>query len=154
MTLHTDSPNRSGKPTRAKVAQVIELLKPEFGERLSTGAAIREQHGSGEAWFQNLAPDAVVWPLSTAEVSRILATCHRYGVPVIPFGAGTSLEGHVSAPEGGITVDLSRMDRVLAVHAEDFDCVVQAGVTRSTPGCATPDCSFPSTRAPTRPWAA
>ena len=72
----------------------------------------------------------MVWPLSTAETSRILTTCHRHGVPVIPFGAGTSLEGHVSAPEGGITVDLSRMDRILAVHAEDFDCVVQPGVTR------------------------
>ena len=118
------------EPVAARVARAIELLKPHFGERLSTGAAVREQHGSGEAWFQNLAPDAVVWPLSTAEVSRVLTVCHAHGVPVIPFGAGTSLEGHVSAPEGGITVDLSRMDRVLEVHAEDFDCVVQPGVTR------------------------
>jgi len=115
---------------RDRAALAIERLKPEFGDRLSIGQAVREQHAKGEAFFSWHAPDAVVWPLSTDEVSRILSTCHELRVPVIPFGAGTSLEGHVSAPNGGITVDLSRMDRVLNVHAEDFDVVVQPGVTR------------------------
>ena len=115
---------------KARIATVVALLKARFGERLSTGAAVREQHAHGEALARMLPPDAVVWPHSTEEVSEILKLCHAHRVPVIPFGAGTSLEGHVSALQGGITVDLSRMDRILAVHAEDFDCVVQPGVTR------------------------
>ena len=119
-----------GVEARARIADVIAILRERYGARLSTGTAVREQHGHGEAFAKMLPPDAVVWPQSTDEVSAILALCHERQVPVIPFGAGTSLEGHVSALQGGITVDLSRMDRVLAVHAEDFDCVVQPGVTR------------------------
>ncbi len=119
-----------GPEARARIARAIELLAAEFGERLATNPAVREQHGHGEAYFEVMAPDAVVWPLGTADVSKILQLCHTHQVPVIPFGAGTSLEGHVCAVDGGISVDLSRMDRVLTVHAEDFDCVVQPGVTR------------------------
>ena len=97
---------------------------------MSTVQAVREQHGRGEALDAGFPPDAVVWPESTAEVSAIMTLCARYEVPVIAYGAGTSLEGHVSAPYGGVCIDLSHMNQVLAVHAEDFDCVVQPGVTR------------------------
>jgi D-lactate dehydrogenase (cytochrome) len=114
----------------AAVAAVVAALKDAYGERCSTGQAVREQHGLGEAYAQGHAPDAVVWPQSTDEVSHVLRLCHANGVPAIAFGAGTSLEGHVSAPYGGISLDLSRMNRVLAVHAEDQDCVVQPGISR------------------------
>ncbi len=114
----------------ALVAGVIAQLAARFGTRLSTGQSVREQHGRGEAMDPVLPPDAVVWPETTAEISEIVTLCAAAGVPVIAFGAGTSLEGHVSAPHGGICVDLSRMDKVLAVNAEDADCVVQPGVTR------------------------
>jgi len=112
------------------LAGLIATLKAEYGERCSTGEAVREQHGHGEAYAKGFPPDAVVWPQSTAEVSAIVGRCHALGVPVIAFGAGTSLEGHVSAPYGGICIDLTRMDKVLAVHAEDCDVVVQPGITR------------------------
>ena len=97
---------------------------------MQTGQAIREQHGHTTTWIDNQAPDAVVFPTSTQEVSDIVKVCAQYGVPVIPFGTGTSLEGHVNAPAGGISVDMTRMDKILAVHAEDLDVVVQPGVTR------------------------
>lgn len=120
------------RPDPEALATVLEALAARLGERLSTGAAVREQHGRGEAHAQLHAPDAVAWPQSTAEVSEILALCHRHRVPVVAFGAGTSLEGHVAAVHGGICLDLSRMDQVIAVHAEDADCVVQPGITRET----------------------
>lgn len=122
--------NFSGPAARARIGQVIAHLQELFGSRLSVGEAIREQHGRGEAFAQAYSPDAVAWPIETAEVSQILRLCSAQRVPVIAFGAGTSLEGHVSAPYGGICVDLSRMNEVLVVHAEDADCVVQPGVTR------------------------
>jgi D-lactate dehydrogenase (cytochrome) len=120
----------SGEAARSRVAQAIESLRQQFGDRLSVGTAVREQHGRGEAFAQGFPPDAVVWPTSTAEVSQILKTCNELQVPVIAFGAGTSLEGHVSALHGGVCVDMTRMDQVLAVHADDGDCVVQPGITR------------------------
>ena len=112
------------------VESVIAALAPGFGTRLTTGTVVREQHGRGEAFDASYPPDAVVWPESTEEVATIVRACAGAGVPVIPFGAGTSLEGHVTAPQGGISVDLSRMNKILAVNAEDADCVVQPGVTR------------------------
>ncbi|WP_037308697.1 FAD-binding oxidoreductase [Ruegeria halocynthiae] len=112
------------------IETAVGILKQKFGDRLQTGLAIREQHGHTTTWIANQAPDAVVFPNSTAEVSEIVKTCARHKVPVIAFGTGTSLEGHVNAPAGGISVDLSQMDKVLAVHAGDLDCVVQPGVTR------------------------
>ncbi len=122
---------RTGKHADpALVAGVIAQLAARFGTRLSTGQSVRDQHGRGEAMDPVLPPDAGVWPETTAEISEIVTLCAAAGVPVIAFGAGTSLEGHVSAPHGGICVDLSRMDKVLAVNAEDADCVVQPGVTR------------------------
>ncbi|WP_298854789.1 FAD-linked oxidase C-terminal domain-containing protein [uncultured Ruegeria sp.] len=114
----------------AGIETVIGVLKQRFGDRLQTSAAIREQHGHTTTWIENQSPDAVVFPHTTQEVSDIVKTCAAHRVPVIPFGTGTSLEGHVNAPAGGISVDLMQMDKVLAVHAEDLDCVVQPGVTR------------------------
>lgn len=114
----------------AGIEAAIGVLKQQFGEQLQTGQAIREQHGHTTTWITNQAPDAVVFPTSTAEVSSIVKTCAQFGVPVIPFGTGTSLEGHVNAPAGGICIDMMRMDQILAVHAEDLDVVVQPGVTR------------------------
>ncbi len=112
------------------VAAVIEALSGHFGARLSTGRALREQHANTITWLANEAPDAVVFVEDTAEVQRVVRACAAHGVPVIAFGTGTSLEGQVNAPKGGICIDLSRMNRVLAVHAEDLDCVVEPGVTR------------------------
>lgn len=112
------------------IETAIGVLKQRFGDRLQTGAAIREQHGHTTTWIENQSPDAVVFPHTSQEVSEIVKTCAAHRVPVIPFGTGTSLEGHVNAPAGGISVDLMQMDKVLAVHAEDLDCVVQPGVTR------------------------
>ena len=114
----------------ARVQRAIEILGIRFDQRLSINATVREQHGRGEGYAALLPPDAVIWPHSTEEVSAILKTCNALNVPVIPYGAGTSLEGHVTAPRGGLCVDLSKMDQVLEVHDADADCVVQPGVTR------------------------
>ena len=114
----------------AGIETAVSILKQRFGDRLQTGVSVREQHGHTTTWINNQAPDAVVFPRSTAEVSEIVKTCAQHKVPVIAFGTGTSLEGHVNAPAGGISVDLGQMNQVLAVHAGDLDCVVQPGVTR------------------------
>ena len=112
------------------VDQALDFLRTRFSDRVSTARAVREQHARGEGLVTSLAPDAVVWPHSKREICEILARCNELGVPVIAYGAGTSLEGHVSAPYGGICIDCTRLDRVLEVHADDGDCVVQPGVTR------------------------
>lgn len=115
----------------AGIETAVGVLKQRFGDRLQTGAAIREQHGHTTTWIENQSPDAVVFPHSTEEVANIVKVCAAHKVPVIPFGTGTSLEGHVNAPAGGISVDLSQMDSILAVNVGDLDCVVQPGVTRA-----------------------
>ncbi|MCJ8138973.1 FAD-binding oxidoreductase [Falsirhodobacter halotolerans] len=109
---------------------LFTALAADFGPRFSTSPALRDQHGGGEAWHSVAPPDAVIHAQSTEEVASILRQCHAAGVPVVPFGAGTSLEGQLTAVRGGISVDLTQMDRVLRVSAEDLDCTVQAGVTR------------------------
>ncbi|TLP62790.1 FAD-binding protein [Parasedimentitalea maritima] len=114
----------------AGIKAAISVLKQLFGDRLQTSDAIREQHGHTTTWINNQMPDAVVFPADTNEVSQIVKCCAEYGVPIIPFGTGTSLEGHVNAPAGGISVDTTQMNQILAVHAEDLDVVVQPGVTR------------------------
>ena len=91
---------------------------------------VREQHGKDQTWNPGAPPDAVAFVRDTREVQKIVAICGRYGTPVIPYGTGTSLEGHFTAPFGGISIDLSRMNRVLEVNADDLDCRVEAGVTR------------------------
>ncbi|HZM34539.1 MAG TPA: FAD-linked oxidase C-terminal domain-containing protein [Burkholderiales bacterium] len=108
----------------------LEELKALLGDRVSTSAAVREHHGKDESYFPYAPPDAVVFPRTTEEVRDVVNICRRHGVPMIPFGVGTSLEGHILAVEGGVCIDLSQMNRVLAVHEEDLDAVVEAGVTR------------------------
>ena len=112
------------------VSRAISELKSRFGARVETGEAVRAAHANTLTWIKAEPPDAVVWPLSTEEVAGIVEIAARHRVPLIPFGAGTSLEGHVNAPLGGISVDLSRMTRILAVSPRDLDCTVEAGVTR------------------------
>ena len=108
----------------------IDELRAALGKQVVTTASVREQHGSDEGWHAPLAPDAVVFARSTDDVVAVLRTCARLRVPVIPFGVGTSLEGHVAALHGGISLDVSQMNRVLEVNADDLDCRVEAGVTR------------------------
>ena len=109
---------------------VVTELKALLGERVSTSAAVREHHGKDESYFPYALPDAVVFCESTEEVRDVVNICRRHRVPMIPYGVGTSLEGHVLAVQGGVCIDLSRMNKVLAVHEADLDAVVQAGVTR------------------------
>src|SRR5688500_57386 len=108
---------------------VVAELKALLGERVSTSAAVREHHGKDESHFPYAPPDAVVYPRSTPEVRDIVNLCRQHRVPMIPYGVGTSLEGHILAVKGGVCIDLSQMNQVLAVHEEDLDAVVQAGVT-------------------------
>ena len=112
------------------IATVLGILAQRLGERFQTGQAIRAQHCHTTTYIPSQAPDAVAFVRSSEEVQEIVRVCAEHRVPVIPFGTGTSLEGHVNAPGGGISIDLSGMNRILAVHAEDLDCTVEAGVTR------------------------
>jgi D-lactate dehydrogenase (cytochrome) len=109
---------------------VVAELKALLGERVSTSAAVREHHGKDESYFPYALPDAVVFCRTTEEVRDVVNICRRHRVPMIPYGVGTSLEGHILAVQGGVTIDLSQMNQVLAVHEADLDAVVQAGVTR------------------------
>jgi len=115
---------------RTAVGAALGELAAAFGERLVTSAAVRAQHGNTLTWIPNEPPDAVVYPRSTEEVQRIVRICAPRGVPIIPFGVGTSLEGHVNAPQGGVAIDFRDMNRVLRIHPEDLDCVVEPGITR------------------------
>lgn len=119
-----------GRAPQDAVEAVIASLSSDFGERLALGRAIREQHANTVTWLANEAPDAVVFAESTEDVQKVVRACAKHGVPVIAFGTGSSLEGQVNAPLGGISIDLSRMNRVLSVHMEDLDCTVEPGVTR------------------------
>jgi len=110
--------------------QAINVLKQLFGDKCQTSLSIREQHGHTTTWLENQPPDAVVYPQSTDDVSKIVKLCADLRVPIIPFGTGTSLEGHVNAPAGGVSIDMSEMNQIVAVNAQDLDCVVQPGVTR------------------------
>jgi len=118
-----------GRDERA-VQVAIAALAARFGNRLVTSQAVREQHGNTTTWIENQPPDAVVFPQSGSDVEAIVGICATERVPVIAFGAGTSLEGHVNAPRGGVSIDFRDMNRILVVHADDFDCVVEPGVTR------------------------
>ena len=109
---------------------LIEQLRALLGERVSTSAAVLEQHGHGESWHPTQAPDAVCYARGNDEVSAIVKLCAASRTPVIAFGTGTSLEGQVQAVNGGVCIDLSQMNQILEVNAEDMDCRVQAGVTR------------------------
>src|SRR6185312_13293554 len=112
------------------IKRTIAALTAAFGNRVVTSQAVREQHGNTLTWVANQPPDAVVFPQSTEDVQKIVRLCASHRVPVIPFGTGTSLEGHINAPLGGVSIDFRDMNKVLAVHADDLDCVIEPGVTR------------------------
>jgi len=112
------------------IAAAIAALTATFGNRVVTSLAVREQHGNTLTWVPNQPPDAVVYPQNTGDVQQIVRICADKGVPVIPFGVGTSLEGHINAPIGGVSIDFRDMNKMLTVHAEDLDCVVEPGITR------------------------
>jgi D-lactate dehydrogenase (cytochrome) len=124
-----DAPERS-KQDRKAADTVIAALAARYGNRLVTSLAVREQHAHTTTWIAPQPPDAVVFPQATEEVQEIVRLCAAERVPVIAFGTGTSLEGQVNAPRGGICLDFRDMNRVLAVHAEDLDCVIEPGITR------------------------
>jgi D-lactate dehydrogenase (cytochrome) len=111
-------------------ASLLEALRALLGDRVTTAPGIRDHHGRDESYYPYAAPDAVAFPHTTEEVRDIVDICRRHRTPMIPYGVGTSLEGHVLANSGGVCVDLSQMNKVLAVHVEDLDATVQAGVTR------------------------
>jgi len=108
----------------------VASLRQRFGDALAMGEGIRRQHGTSEAHFAESLPDAVVFAASTEEVADCVRLCVAAGVAIVPFGAGTSIEGNALPVNGGVSVNLSRMDAILAVNAEDFDCTVQAGCRR------------------------
>ncbi|HSD43591.1 MAG TPA: FAD-linked oxidase C-terminal domain-containing protein [Burkholderiales bacterium] len=118
--------NKARELDAALLADLQQLL----GERVTTSRGVREHHGKDESYYPYAAPDAVVFARSTEEVRDIVSICRRYHTPMIPYGVGTSLEGHILANAGGVCIDMSQMNKVLAVHAEDLDATVQAGVTR------------------------
>lgn len=111
-------------------ADFIAALQARFGAQCSTALAVREQHGRDESTFSVPPPAAVVFAQSTQDVADAVALCARHKVPVIPFGVGSSLEGHLLAVQGGISIDVGRMDKVLSINAEDLTVTVQPGVTR------------------------
>ncbi len=114
----------------AGLAKALGVLKQRFGEQFTDGKSLREQHSHTTTYLPSQLPDAVIFASSTGDVQDAVRVCAEYKVPVIAFGTGTSLEGGVNAPYGGISIDVSRMDKVLHVNTEDLDCVVQAGCTR------------------------
>src|ERR1700675_4902853 len=124
-----EAPQRPARDRKAADA-VIAALAARFGNRLVTSQAVREQHAHTTTWLDNQPPDAVVFPQATQDVQEVVRLCAAQRVPVIAFGTGTSLEGQVNAPRGGICLDFRDMNRVLAVHAEDLDCVIEPGITR------------------------
>src|SRR3970282_1064937 len=109
---------------------VLAELQALLAERVTTSAGIREHHGKDESYLPYAPPDAVAFPHSPEEVRAIVDICRRHRVPMIAYGVGTSLEGHILAIRGGVCLDMSQMNQVLAVHEEDLDAVVEAGVTR------------------------
>lgn len=125
--------NHPAPPTslrRAMPPELLSSLREYFGDRLSTTQAMREHHGRDESSYDPMLPDAVVFAHSTAEVAKAVALCNHYHFPVIAYGTGTSLEGHILALQGGLSIDVSQMNQVVALNAEDLTVTVQPGVTR------------------------
>jgi D-lactate dehydrogenase (cytochrome) len=114
----------------AGIAAAVGILKQRFGEQASTSRAVREQHANTLTWTPNEPADIVVFAQSETDVIDAVKVCAAHQVPIIPFGTGTSFEGHVNAPIGGVSVDVSRMNRLLEVNTEDLDCVIEPGITR------------------------
>ncbi|HVG85866.1 MAG TPA: FAD-binding protein, partial [Vicinamibacterales bacterium] len=111
---------------------LIDRLRQLLGDRVSTTDAVREHHSHAESWHAPAWPDGVVFPVSTDEVAAVVRTCAEHRVPMVPFGMGSSMEGHVNAVHGGISIDLTRMTRVLRISQDDLDVTVEAGITRKT----------------------
>ncbi|HLH88673.1 MAG TPA: FAD-linked oxidase C-terminal domain-containing protein [Xanthobacteraceae bacterium] len=109
---------------------VFAALTAQLGERASRAAAVLAAHGASESYHAGHPPDIVVFPQSTEEVAAIVATCAAHGAPIVPYGAGTSLEGNASAIRGGVCIDFAQMNRLIELNAEDLDCRVQPGITR------------------------
>jgi D-lactate dehydrogenase (cytochrome) len=125
-------PHPLGKrPAKATVDAALSELAALLGNKLVTSEAVRTQHANITTWSVDGIPDGVIFPQSVQEVQSAMRICSRHGLPVIPFGAGSSLEGHLNAPLGGISFDMKDMNKIIAVNAEDADCVVEPGVTRS-----------------------
>jgi D-lactate dehydrogenase (cytochrome) len=123
----SSAPSRSAETNREAA---LAALTAAFGNRIVTSIAVRRQHANTFTWIENQPPDAVVYPQTTEDVQQIVRICAGHDFPIIPFGVGSSLEGHVNAPRGGVSIDFKDMNRVLKVHAEDLDCVVEPGITR------------------------
>ena len=121
---------RQGRLSSDAVAALNSDLAARFGNRFTASDAIRQAHGHTLTWLKNEPPDAVVFAEDKEDVIDLAKLCARHDAPIVPFGIGSSLEGHVNAPHGGVSLDLSRMNNVLAVNADDLDCVVEPGVTR------------------------
>lgn len=117
-------------PARRDFSTLVETLRGISGANLSTTTAVREHHSRGESHHAAVLPDAVVFPESTEAVQAIVLACSAHHCPIVPFGAGSSLEGHVNPVHGGVSIDMTRMNSVLRVSADDLDATVQAGVTR------------------------
>jgi len=128
--MNTATPAASHAGEGANVATAIGVLRQRFGERLQTGEEIRRQHANTITWIPNEPPDAVIWVERAEEVVSVVEVARTHRVPIIPYGAGTSLEGHINAPRGGLSLDFTRMSRILAVNERDLDCVVEPGVSR------------------------
>ena len=122
--------NQLPRVEQKALAAAIEALAARFGNLLVTSQAVREHHGHTTTWLESQPPDAVVFPQEASDVQDVVRICARHRVPVIAYGTGTSLEGQINAPAGGVTIDFRDMNKVLEVHAEDLDCVIQPGVTR------------------------
>jgi D-lactate dehydrogenase (cytochrome) len=121
---------RQGRLSSDAVAALNSDLAARFGNRFTASEAICKAHGHTLTWLKNEPADAVVFAEDKQDVIDLVKLCARHDAPIIPFGIGSSLEGHVNAPHGGVSLDLSRMNNVLAVNADDLDCVVEPGVTR------------------------
>lgn len=121
---------KAGPRNEAGIAAVLGILKQAFGERFQTGHSFREQHAHTATGLQAQLPDGVVFVESAEDVKAVVKVCAEHRVPLVPFGTGSSLEGQVNAPSGGISMDFTRMNRILSVNAEDLDCTVEPGVTR------------------------
>jgi D-lactate dehydrogenase (cytochrome) len=128
--MNAPLPNQILQGLRPVPAAMLDALRQHFGERCSTAQAVRDQHGRDESAYPAAPPEAVVFCESTDDVAAVVRLADQHAVPVIPFGVGSSLEGHLLAVQGGVSIDLSRMNRVLRINAEDLTVTVQAGVTR------------------------
>lgn len=121
---------RTGLRNEEAIATAVSAFRQVFGDRFQTGEAIRAQHAHTTTYIPAQLSDGVLFAQSKEDVTTAVRLCAEHRVPVIPFGTGSSLEGQVNAPHGGISIDFSRMNRVLEVNAEDLDCTVEPGITR------------------------